>query len=782
MDDIKILLSALFHDLGKVLERTKEFKSNELPSEFQKVNYAHPKFSAFFLKSLIKSPENLSSFLRENITEEVIDLVLTHHTPENEYGFIIQIADWLASSEREEDESQRDYYINIPLSSIFKKIDYNAEELVYPLDTLQNTFPLKKENIKIDENCYQKLIDPFLRIFPKISDIEQLLTLFEYYFSQTPAQTTGFNPDISIYDHSRITAGLAHSLYKNLKNNILNKEELIKIREALRYKEKEKEVLNKPLFTLISGDLSGIQSFLFNVSSERAGRMLKGKSVFLDLLMRYSAKYILDNTGFTKVNTIYIGGGNFDLLISYTPDEKLSNLREYIIENLWKFTGEELYLGIEWIHLSISDLFNFIEKKEELINKLNERKKRKFSELSRFYELIITPRSENIGEGDYCTICGKKKIYDASAQDKWCITCKSFIDFTELLKNNKYLIEEKSTLENDPETVEEFFEKLGYTIKFSKEIQFTKGKIYQLENIFIEEDHIPHGFLLGSFNIYESEFNKLAEKNIINDYGDRKLAYLKMDADNMGSILKKLSEEENKREGLSLTRYGVLSRRIELFFGKEVLELINNKKEFFYPVFIGGDDLFIIGTYNEINKLILEIREKYRNYTGSKDVFTISAGVYYLPDNFPLIRGARIVEEALEKAKSFKYPEEDNPKKDKICIESEVLTYNEFLKALEISEDLSRRIIKQREASRAIITKIENSLKGFNPLLDQSLKKKVKPPAIWRFMYYLRDYKDIAEKMENIILDNLFERGEKIRNPRLIMVSTKIAKMKTRRG
>ncbi|MCX7941984.1 MAG: type III-A CRISPR-associated protein Cas10/Csm1 [Dictyoglomaceae bacterium] len=782
MDDIKILLSALFHDLGKVLERTKEYKSKELPYEFQKVNYAHPKFSAFFLKTLIKSSENLSPFLRENITEEVVDLVLTHHTPENEYGFILQISDWLASSEREEDEFQRNHYTNVALSSIFKKIDNNAEELVYPLDTLQNTFPLKRENIKIDENCYQKLIEPFLRIFPKISDIEQLLTLFEYYFSQTPAQTTGFNPDISIYDHSRITAGLAHSLYKNLKENILDREELIKIREALRYKEKEKEILNKPLFTLISGDLSGIQSFLFNVSSERAGRMLKGKSVFLDLLMRYSAKYILDNTGFTKVNTIYIGGGNFDLLISYTPDEKLSKLREYIIENLWKLIGEELYLGIEWIHLSISDLFNFIEKKEELINKLNERKKRKFGELSKFYELIITPRSENIGEGDYCTICGKKKVYDASAQDKWCITCKSFIDFTDILKNNKYLIEEKTTLEKDPETVEEFFENLGYRIKFSKEFQFTKGKIYQFENIFIEENHIPHGFLLGSFNIYESEFNKIAEKNIINGYGDRKLAYLKMDADNMGNILKKLSEEENKREGLSLTRYGVLSRRIELFFGKEVLELINNNKEFFYPVFIGGDDLFIIGSYNEINKLILEIREKYRNYTGSKDVFTISAGVSYLSDNFPLIRGAGIVEEALEKAKSFKYPEEENPKKDKICIENEVLTYNEFLKALEISEELSRRIIKQKEASRAIITKIENSLKGFNPLLEQSLKKKVKPPAIWRFMYYLRDYEDIAKKLENIILDNLFERGEKIRNPRLIMVSTKIAKMKTRRG
>lgn len=54
--------------------------------------------------------------------------------------------------------------------------------------------------------------------------------------------------------------------------------------------------------------------------------MLKGKSIFLDLLTRYSAKYILENTGFSQVNAIYIGGGNFELLLSYIPEDILKNL------------------------------------------------------------------------------------------------------------------------------------------------------------------------------------------------------------------------------------------------------------------------------------------------------------------------------------------------------------------------------------------------------------------------------------------------------------------------
>lgn len=790
MNENKILLSALFHDIGKVLERTKEYKSKEFPERFQKSRYAHPKFSALFLYTLTKNKENLSDFWKNNIDDEVIDLVLNHHDPQTEYDFILQIADWIASSERERDEAQQGIYTEIALRSIFSKIDPDAKELYYPLSTLENIYPNEKENLRIGEEKYSELISPFLRLIPKVENIDQLLTLYEFYLSNVPAQTTKFNPDISIYDHSRITACLAHIIYRNFEKGLLTKDELLKIKEYLSQNTYD-SISDKPLFTLISGDLSGIQSFLFNVTSESAGKMLKGKSVFLDLLTRYVTKYILDNTSFTRVNTIYVGGGNFDILISYTHDDVLSNLREEIVKNLWYLIGDDLYLGIEWIHLSIKDILKFIEKKEELRNKLDERKKKKYKELSNFYDLIFTPKDEKLYDKEYCTVCGRKKVYEEPSESglteaRWCKTCKSFIDFTEELKKANYLIEEKGSLDKEPESVKEFFEKLGYSLAFSEEgFKAKNAKVYKLEDISINESFIPDGFILGSFKIVDSNFENIASRNIQNGYGDKKLAYLKMDADNMGNIFKKLSDLEREREGLSLTRFGVLSRRIELFFGKGVLEIIKENRKEFYPVYIGGDDLFIIGTIDKVNSLIKTIKEKYYEYTGSKDVFTISGGLYYLPYNFPLIRGAQIVEESLEKAKSFKYPEEDKPKKGKVCVEGEVLTYAEFGKSLEIADELKNKILskdKENKASRAIISKIENSLKGFNPLLEQSLKGRISPPAIWRFLYYLRDYKDIAKKLEEIILCNILERGEKFRNPRLILVATKIAKMKTRRG
>jgi len=129
-----------------------------------------------------------------------------------------------------------------------------------------------------------------------------------------------------------------------------------------------------------------------------------------------------------------------------------------------------------------------------------------------------------------------------------------------------------------------FFETLGYSLSFSKDPFKSKNtRIYKLEDISIDKNFIPHGFLLGSYRIEITDFEKIAKSNIkkidSEEYGDKKLAYLKMDADNMGSIFKELSEKEkerikNKETTISLTRYGILSRRIELFFEKEVLNLI----------------------------------------------------------------------------------------------------------------------------------------------------------------------------------------------------------------
>jgi CRISPR-associated protein Csm1 len=58
----------------------------------------------------------------------------------------------------------------------------------------------------------------------------------EIYFSSVPAQTSRFVSDISLYDHSRVTAALAHSLYIDWENGLLRENDIEEIKKWIRKK------------------------------------------------------------------------------------------------------------------------------------------------------------------------------------------------------------------------------------------------------------------------------------------------------------------------------------------------------------------------------------------------------------------------------------------------------------------------------------------------------------------------------------------------------------------
>lgn len=85
MDSDKICFAALLHDIGKFAQRAINPKRN------------HQEFSAEFVSEL-------------GLDNEVQDLVLNHHTPENsrfkEEANIIQMADHHSAKERKEREKK----------------------------------------------------------------------------------------------------------------------------------------------------------------------------------------------------------------------------------------------------------------------------------------------------------------------------------------------------------------------------------------------------------------------------------------------------------------------------------------------------------------------------------------------------------------------------------------------------------------------------------------------------------------------------------------------------
>ncbi len=129
------------HDIGKFTERA---KNENVDDRYNKVKMGHPKYSAQLLKVL---SEKNNFFNQKN--KKIIEAVLYHHEPKNMVQKIVQLADWLSSTEGEENNETKEVYYEIPLKSIFPKI-FSKEDQSYYYDLS----PLNLENL--DELIPQK--------------------------------------------------------------------------------------------------------------------------------------------------------------------------------------------------------------------------------------------------------------------------------------------------------------------------------------------------------------------------------------------------------------------------------------------------------------------------------------------------------------------------------------------------------------------------------------------------------------------------------------------------
>ncbi len=66
---------------------------------------------------------------------------------------------------------------------------------------------------------------------------------------------------------------------------------------------------------LVSGDLSGIQAFIYTIPSAGALKSLRGRSFYLEILMENIADEILARAGMSRSSLLYTGSGHFYLLL-----------------------------------------------------------------------------------------------------------------------------------------------------------------------------------------------------------------------------------------------------------------------------------------------------------------------------------------------------------------------------------------------------------------------------------------------------------------------------------
>jgi CRISPR-associated protein Csm1 len=799
-------LGALLHDIGKFIERARLPHWTRLARRYvqqkraSRSSHAHKRYSAAFINLF-----NSRAFLSDYKIEEY---VLLHHQG-REKGYsdyhgsnknilvkFIQIADIWASKEREKiPDLEPVTYTRARQQSIFSDlvlVDTVGSDYLPPVKYLD----LKKlslerdalfpdgENPSFNQKVYRPLTDEFRSSFEKITHTDQLLPLLQKFLHAVPAQTPNRfkgnvpdRPDINLFDHLRVTAAIAMCLYDEWteeNGSWKDKDAIIR-----RYAPggANQELLPAPCI-LISGDISGIQDFIFNVPSKGAAKTLKARSFYVQMLADVCVQKVLHELNLKPANLLYNGGGQFYILAPQCSKAALDRCREKIMDAL---IGEELYLSLACIDVGTGDFMGrFGEKWAEVNIELQKEKLRKFHLLD--------------ADKVFGTFSQVPRINDDN---------DPFFDVTQQLKLDAYCIKRLDTATSDygKQFWKKALNKLGYDFSFDcnpfsdKQIQFNStdfeehcnGYRFSVKDLPRWTEESIKQFKLDleacgrSIKDYLDDDKKGEKRDIepghiitysqlafkaFHETGTEKLGILKMDVDNLG----KLFSSGFNTAIRTPSRMMSLSRSLQWFFEGYMNTLLQNEayKDYLYVIFSGGDDLFIVGAWHKVFDMAMLIEKEFQAFVCENKSVTLSASLLVVDEHFPVSRFAVLAEERLSEAKL------GSLHKNTINVFGQNLTWAEFNDAWVIKEKLVE-MVKCHGESKAIIQKVLQGCVGLEVLHERAVRmynaqknnnkadidwlnsQKPVGDKVWRLAYFLRDIRKDESKITAGHLVNAYE-------------------------
>jgi len=794
MEERVIQLAALLHDIGKFWQGTGE-RGN------------HSELSSRFINAYV--PEQW---------QEAAGLVSLHHDPsayrEEEYKPLktIVCADWLSSGERKElaKEEEKGERKETPLMSIFSEIDIGkgktASKLYYPIKKLELDkeviFPNPLEGLGKDwlKRDYKGAWDTFEEEVGRIKAIKNFDAYFNtlYYLLQkytwcVPSAVWKDVPDVSLLDHLKTTCAIAECLCnveEKYLDNLISAIEKNWRKEEL--KEEEKIALNDNKFLLIGGDVSGVQKFIYSITSKGAVKGIRGRSFYLELLSESIAKYILRELNLPITNLLYCGGGHFYVLAPRIVERDLEGLQRKIAERLLKIHRGELYLVLDWLPLSANDFQKekFGEAWKSIGNKIARKKKSKFAEILELHEEIFGPMGEG-GTKETCDICGAEEEVKEEEGRRICNFCKSLESLARDIAKANYWIEtwKKDIKISDKEkgSWKEALSKFGVEYEFwdnmNRDLKMRDAdhiSVYKLNDInfsdFISgykdaKSSISFGFKFLAKNTPWVQKEKIKDmegkvytSKEIKDFSDlandsegiANWAVLRADVDNLGKIF-----AEGLGEDRTISRVSNLSSMLSLFFMGWMEKICEDEeyKDKVYAIYSGGDDLFVVGTWDKMPELGKRIYEDFRGFTCANPNITLSAGITIAPsEKYPLYQAADLAGDALDKSKGL-------GEKDGVTFLDMPMEWNKFGgEVTELKENLKKLL--DAGVSRALLQKL-------NGVYDEYRRQQLKHGETsakyddrygrWRWLLayvikrtrVLRESEQLLEETEKLIRKNI---------------------------
>lgn len=650
-------LAGLLHDVGKVCQRAHRNDKGVLGASLGmsdqvrrgKNSYAHCLWTDWFIGRLADDSAIIDAAGNRS---DLANAAVFHHNarPDHALELIIQLADRASAGmdrDRARDEDRDPgRYLRRPLESLFSKVrigtgDEATPDTFYDLSVLTPRSAFPREGLEDISSSYADLLSTFEKAIGAIDTrdtdycLEAVTGIVRRHLWCVPSSTVDMEADISLADHLTTTAAIASAM-------------------AAQYAQEGVEP-HKSRFRLISGDVRGIQKFIFALSGEsrrNIAKLLRGRSFTVGILTKVIAREMCRAAGVPSLCCIVDAGGRFSVLL---PDTRaaiagVGRVREEMERWLYERFFADLQVVVDdGVVLGLEDF-----DRDRLPEVLNRSARSLMRARNRLFAGILEkkdgPWVDNERYAAYhaygqCRICGR----EPAEADGTGSNCHGFIELGRRIAGARYVtlhesreptallgrIGVKPAGEHDDTDV-------SYRINAHLEphdMQWRPSIDYAVFRPEKESDEFENG---------DVNRNKTFVDMATASEGLEALAVLKADVDNLGYIMQAGFGGRD-----SISRRVGLSRMLNYFFAGWLPSRLSEKKRYrnCYTLFAGGDDLCLIGPWDAMVSLAAEVHEEFARFCGHNPEITLSAGIELFKPGFPVVRAVDAAEKLLEKAK-----------------------------------------------------------------------------------------------------------------------------------
>jgi len=545
-------------------------------------------------------------------------------------------------------------------------------------------------------------------------------------------------------------------------------------------------------FTLIGGDVPGIQDFVYTITSRGAAKGLRGRSLFVQLLGDAVIRRILAELDLGPANVVYAAGGNFMVLGPALTawignqtvqtrlegqDEKRGLRAQMEHALLDEFEGD-LALCLAWVPLSQSQVGSpeFADPVSKVLKgRVAAGKRQRFSAVARERWADLFGPQGRPGNR-YCVICqrplgrGEGMVMEGEdgrppeEQARRCRPCDGFQKLAGQIGQEGLLTIGRQrppvigspwqealwrvgqvwydygpleTLDppvgsylytiNDVDFVADYAHGFRFIANVTPRVTQADVERWQKE----QETKRPFGFPKPEGSLEEEERPTLGGIRTFSQMADvargvPRVGVLRMDVDDLGQIMVRGLQPR------TMAATSALSEALDRFFAGRLGDICarvnqlhrttapgEDRGDRLYVIYAGGDDLFVVGSWDLLPELATQVRAEFERYTGHNPALHISAGITLEGRKFPLYQAADRAGQAEDQAKGCT---RDRIPKDAVCFLGLPVKWDEWVQEVQPRLKAITNLVVPGKAPAALIQVLQGLYARYEEQVQQQNK------------------------------------------------------------